>query len=322
MNKIVVTINGRKYFLANREKEVKDALRMLSRSERRYKHFTLYAQRPGYLTNDVIDLLITRNWKSIKVWSEKFQDESQIESLLESFAPSIENLELRNIYTLKKNPGYESIQKLAFKKMKSLTLSNVESSDLMLKSFIDCRCLESLEVEDGSNDVLVDFLSSTPSVKTLQVTESNFTDEFYKKLSRIESLKLKEFKIKTLSSKFLDDQSGLQTFFKAQADNISSLTIDTLLNFDVLQTILQFPNLKTLNFSTKPNYQLIGLTVNRSITDLILNFDCSFEFLLVLKSSMANLQTVYVPKSSFIKFSAQKTNFFNDFKIQEIFTKN
>lgn len=301
MRKIDLTINGRKYFLNHRENELKDDLKMLSASSRQYKNFTLYAQKPGFLTKDVMNLLMTRKWSKIKVWSEKFEDENEFERFLLSIMENVENLELRNISLVNATTGYESGQEFVFKRLKALILCNAASSDWLLKSLTNCHQLESIEVENVNGDALINFLQATPTVKMLRITESNLNDEFYSKLAILKSVKLEDFRIKTCSSKTSEKQIGLKKFLEMQADNIKSLTVDTPLTFDVMQTILKFPNLTSLNILTKPDYQLIGLTINRSIVDLTINFDCSYELILGLINSMANLKTVKIPTTLYMK---------------------
>ena len=301
MGKIDLTIKGRKYFLNHRENELKDDLKLLSASERKYKNFTLYAQKPGFLTNDVMNLMTARKWKKIKVWSEKFENENQFERFLLSMMESVEDLELRNISLKETTPGYKSEQDFDFNKLKSLSLCNVACTQWLLKSRMKCNQLESLELDNGSNDSLISFIRIVSTVKTLRLTEQTLNDEFFFNLSKVKTLKIKEFKIKTSSSKISESQKGLKLFLEMQADNINKLVIDTSMNFDVMQTIMKFPNLETLNILTKPLYQLNELTINRSIIDLTINFDCSYELILGLISSMAYLKIVKIPTTLYMK---------------------
>lgn len=301
MRKIDLTINGRKYFLNQRENELKDDLKLLSASERRYKNFTLYAQKPGFLTKDVMNLLLAKKWKSIKVWSEKFESENQIERFLASITENVENLELRNISLMTSTAGYESSEVFEFKRLKILNLCNVPCTHWLLRSFRNCKVLETLDIENGSGDAVINFLDTFPNVKTLRIMESKLNDEFCLKLSKLKGLKLEEFKIKSFSLKTEEAQKGLKAFFEAQADNIMKLTIDTPLTFEVLQTILQFTKLKALTILTRPDYQKNAMTINRSIADLTINFDCDYELLISLMNSMPKLQIVKIPTELYMK---------------------
>ncbi|CRL08616.1 CLUMA_CG021559, isoform A [Clunio marinus] len=84
MTKIDLKIIGRKFYLNGQYEELKGELQKLAKSGRRYENLNFYAHKPGFLTNAVIRLLKSQkgNWKSVKIWSEKFYDEHEMEKIL------------------------------------------------------------------------------------------------------------------------------------------------------------------------------------------------------------------------------------------------
>lgn len=255
MRKISLTIIGRKFFLSYREQELREEIEQLAKSNRRYENFTFYAQKPGFLTKNVIDLLNSRKgkWKSVKIWSEKFRDEDQMKNLFCTFTDSVENLNLRNL-KMTETEG-KPISNLEFKKLQSLSLCNVECFKWISEAIGSCN-LNSLEAEDADVASLIKFLKRHPTVEKLSVKYSKWNEELFMQLSKVNSLTLKEFK---LNSQSAEDQNSLAQFLQSQADNLTSLIFDVPLNSELMQMIFKLPRLKSLRILTSTAYQLIAL---------------------------------------------------------------
>ena len=248
MRKINLVINGRKYFLSGREHELLTEVALLSASERRYENFTLYAQRPGFLTSEELKLLKSRRgkWKNVKIWSEKFVNEDQLEDLLRCVNENVENLEFKNISFIETNKKMKTEKKISCAKLRTLSLCNVINDRWYFNSLYRCDRLEILEVENVDDDSLIDFLRNLKSLKRLSIASAKWNDDFFQKLSKLSSLKLGEFKIKARTSHFPVNQTGLKRFLESQAENMTKVTFDVPLNNEVRQTIFNFPNLNIL----------------------------------------------------------------------------
>lgn len=295
MRKIDLTINGRKYFLNHRENELKRELKMIKNRGRRYENFTLYGQRPGFLTKDVIGLLRSRRgkWKNIKIWSEKFEDENQLREILIEIAENVENLELRNIYFVTSVKSCEAPQTFNFTKLKKLTLCNVTNIQWVFKTLEKCHRLDSLEIESENNEELFKFLKKTTRIRKLSLTEQIWNDDWFLQLSQLK-LKLFEFKLKILTADCHMLQNYFKIFLETQADCLGRLIIDATLSYETLESIYRLPNLKSLHLKTSTNAPRLCLPTNYSIINLVLSFRCEESIFIWLISALPNLQTLKI----------------------------
>lgn len=293
MKKVEVKIIGRKYYLNCQHQELRHELIMLSASQRRYQNLTFYAQRPGYLTKDVIKLCESRKgkWKSIRVWSEKFVDEQEFERFLLSFQENVEVLDLRNLTIIDPSNLKSSGKSIEMKKLQVLRLCNLTKIPWLICR-LKCVQLKELEVENGCDETLIRFFATTKTVRRLSITKANFSNEFFDALS---SFKLSEVRIKALTAQSEGFQKGLRRFLVLQADNILALTLDITLSSDILQTIFKLPNLKILNIATSPGDLFVDcFPTNSSIIELRLRFNCNFDDLWNIIKSTPNLKILEV----------------------------
>lgn len=291
MKKLNLSINGRKYFISGREHLLKDELKMLSESCRKYENFIFYAQRPGFLSNEIINLLASHRgkWKNIKVWSEKFVDEEQLENFIETFVENADSVDLRNI---KMPQEFQTKRNFACKKLKDLKLSNLSNAKVFLDLFQDCKNLEVLEIE-GCVDSLGKFLESRPKIRKLSIIETKLNDHIFNNLTEISSFKLKELHIKTDAlpcSEFIK-------FLETQADSIEKLTLDAKCNDDALEMIFKLPYLVSLHILTPPADFFVNLPVNASINKFQINFRSSIEIFLKFIDAMPNLRRLELSSS-------------------------
>jgi hypothetical protein len=295
MKKINLTINGRKYFISNHQYLLKDELKLLSKSCRKYENFTFYAQQPRYLINEVINLLATRKrkWKNMKVWSEMFESVTEIENFLETFAENVENVELRNV---KLSSKFSSDKNFVFKKLKNLKLCDIKEIKFFLNFFkTTSNQLEFLEVENNiDDDSLINFLNLHEIISKLHITQIKWDCQLFNKLSSTSSLKLKEFKIKT-GTLSLSEQKDFVAFLKVQADNITKLTVDLQLNDNTIAMIFKLPYLSSLHVLTSPSDDFINFHVSTSINELRLNFHSTFEMISKFIDAMPNLKRLELP---------------------------
>jgi hypothetical protein len=296
MSKVNLTINGRNYFLTHRDAELKRELQSLCASKRRYGNFVLYSQKPGFLTREVIKFINGRRgkWKGIKMWSERLENQAQVEELLESIAESVEHLELRSI---KVASSMESLSSVQFRKLKVLSLSNISMNDCILKSFNCSNSLESLEIENGAGEALTQFISVHPNLTVFSLIQDKTNADFFLQLASVASLKLKCFKLKARSS-FSPDQSGLIHFFKSQSNSLERLIIDANYDKELLQSIFELCNLKSLKLSASSDNEIIGLPINKSIVELVLSFCCKQKFILELVKALPGLEVLSIPSDT------------------------
>lgn len=294
MQKLELTINGRKYFINQQEHLLKEELKALMENDRKYENFTLFAQRPGYLTNDVLNLLKSRQgkWKNVKIWSEKFEN---IETFFELVEASLENLELRNVkISSKLLPN----RKFSFKKLKSLKICNVDNTELFLNIFKDSGNLEFLEIENAIDNSLIKFLETQHKIHKLFITQTKLNDEVLEKISFIESLRLKEFKIKNEALVQSEESRGFARLLKLQNDSLEKLTVDAKCNVNAMAMIFRLRRLKTLHILTLPVLSVrdnLDFPTSKSIVEL--NVDCHFSLEILLKFLDA------VPKLKILKLS-------------------
>lgn len=299
MKKINLTINGRKYFLSGRESELKLLVDLLSKSPRKYENFTLYAQKPGFLTQNVIDLLGMKNgkWKSVKIWSEKFTDEAQLEKLFHAIVDTVEDLDLRNINFMElRNHRGESFN---FSKLKILSLCNVSkvlNNRWFLEKFKTCEKLEALGIEGfdvESNDALTNIIHNASRIQRLHVTQSN--DKFFYQLSQRKLKELNNLRVKS----YLHDsvyRTGLNHFLQVQADTITKLTLDAPISADVMRTVFQISTLKSLHILTPISYQVVELPPNPTIDEFRVGFECKSELLKSFTDAMPSLKVLKTDK--------------------------
>lgn len=295
MRKISLTIIGRKYFLNYQENDLRKEIAWLSTSSRRYENFTLYAQRPGFLIEDVENLLRMkrRKWKSVKIWSEKFSDEDQLEKLFEHFADSVEVLDLRNLNFVQSLDQQKSTQ-TKFKKLKQLSLSNVVKSQWFLERLKYSEKLEAFEIEnieDNNAQALSAFLFDASQIKRLSITQAKWNDTLFSQLCKQKLTQLNEFKLK-VNSQCSFYQQGLINFLQVQSDTITKLTIDAPISIDVWLTIFKITKLKILHVLTPIAYQSIELPQSLSINEFRVDFNCKSDLLTSLTKSMPNLKVL------------------------------
>lgn len=294
MSKVNLVINGRKYFLSHREPELKRELQSLITTKRRYRHLVLYAQKPGFLARDIVKLISSRKgkWKSIKIWSERFEDQSQFEDFLLSTADSIEDLELRSIKTFQ---SAELCNVIEFKKLKKLSLCNNTSIECPLNTICCLETLESLEIENSNEESLPKFLSAHSSLKELTLIQDKCSTGFYHKLASVAYLRLERLKLK-MRTKSPIDQTGLIQFIQSQNQTLKRLTIDANYEKELLTSIFELSHLKSLTLAATPNYDSVDLPTNQSIVELDLNFGCNQKLFLSLINALPRLETLSVPQ--------------------------
>lgn len=296
MSKIEVKIIGRKYFLKCQHKELKDELKMLSASQRRYQNLTFYAQRPGFLTQELIGICQRRKgkWKQIKVWSEKF-DGAELEQFFHSFQEKVESLDLRNlkIVELPEEPDM-TINLIDMKRLRDLRLCNVTPARRLI-SKLTCSHLELLEIENGCDETLISFIAASKTIRALWMTEVNWKGEFLDALSKLTSLKISEIRIKALTAQAEDFQRQLKNLLVSQADYLEVLSFDVDLGSDVLRTVFNLPNLKVLNISTPPSELILDyFPTNSTITELRLKYNCNLKDLWNIIKLTPNLKVLEV----------------------------
>lgn len=246
MKKVDVKIIGRSHFLSGRQKEIVEALRVLSASGRRYENFTHFAQRPGFLTSEVVNFLKSKQgrWKNVKVWSEKFTNFDQVREFLTTFSESVENLDLRNISAVD-GLRESSDRSFACARLKTLSLCNVNNDSWFLNAFGCCRHLESLEVENVDDQALLAFIQSSQTLKRLSISKNKWMDEFFAQLSKL-PLNLQEIKIKSTHQDYPEARNGLKGFLILLARNGTKVTLDVPLESDLRLEHFNFPNFNIL----------------------------------------------------------------------------
>lgn len=280
-----------------------DAADLMVQSPRKYQNLDFLHQSSFKNSIKMIcDILYAsrRQWKSVTLKRVTFDTIGEVTQLFEIISPTIESLEIQEIYMF--NRRSKVVSGLHFPKLKNLRVKHMDM--FFIDAFASCKKLKNIAITSG--DPLPPAVKAFKQIlenndlTSLEISSNLFKNVFDEDISLRTSFKLKSFvasELFKIMQNIATIRMNFHNFLQSQMKNLETLSVDEWFGMDLFKFMFHLPQLKSLSINGLNNIEVmtetadLHLHTSNSITKLTFHdMDPQFKIVKALIDAMPKLE--------------------------------